>query len=44
MYKDWSHETWVMHTSGKVKLKCTINNESWPTLHGSLISQIFVEF
>ena len=42
-YRGWSHETLVMHTSGRVKLKATINNESWPTFHGSLTSQIFVQ-
>ena len=27
-YKGYRHETWVMHTSGSVKLKATINNVS----------------
>ena len=43
-YNGKSYETLVMHTSGWVKLKVTVNIEPRPTLYGSLSSQIFVEF
>ena len=33
-----------MHTSGIVKLKASVNNESCPTFQGSLTMQMFVEF
>ena len=40
-YKGWSHETWIMHTPGRMKLKATINNESWHTFYGSWTRQLF---
>ena len=38
-HKGYSLETCVMHTSGRVKLKATINNVSCPTSHNSLTLQ-----
>ena len=40
-YKGLSHETWVMHTSWRVKVNPTFNFETWPTFYGSLT---FIEF
>ena len=40
-YKGYSHETWVMHTSWRVKVNPTFNFETWPTFYGSLT---FIEF
>ena len=40
-YNGWSHETWVMHTSWRVKVNPLFNFETWPTFYGSLT---FVEF
>ena len=42
--KGYSHETWVMDTSWRVRVKPIINSKSWPTFHGSLTLQIFVKF
>ena len=35
------HESWVMHTSWRVKVNPMFNLESWPTFYGSLT---YVEF
>ena len=35
-YKGYSHETWVMHTSWRVKVNPMFNFETWPTFYGSL--------
>ena len=41
-YKGKSHETWVMHTSWRVKLNPMFNFETWPTFHGSLTNVEFL--
>ena len=41
-YKGQSHETWVMHTSWRVKINRTFNFESWPTFYGSLTNVKFL--
>ena len=41
-YKGWSHETWVMHTSWRVKLNPMFSFETWPTFHGSLTNVEFL--
>ena len=41
-YKGQSHETWVMHTSWRVKVNPMLNYETWPTFHGSLTNVEFL--
>ena len=41
-YKGYSHETWVMHTSWRVKLNPMFNFETWPTFHSSLTNIEFL--